>query len=53
MSDDDENSYGSRNSDNEEDTPITLKLNKKPPMKIASKVGNSGDDDEGDEDEGD
>ena len=48
---DDENSYGSHNSDNEEDTSITLKLNKKPPMKIGSKVGTSGDDVEIDDSE--
>jgi DNA-directed RNA polymerase I, II, and III subunit RPABC2 len=48
---DDENSYGSHNSDNEEDTSITLKLNKKPPMKSSSKIGNSGDDAEIDDSE--
>jgi DNA-directed RNA polymerase I, II, and III subunit RPABC2 len=45
---DDENSYGS---DNEEDTSITLKVNKKPPMKSSSKIGNSGDDAEIDDSE--
>ena len=52
---DDENSYGSDNSDNEEDTSITLKPNKNP-MKIASKVGKvkySGDDAEVDDSEPD
>ena len=52
---DDENSYGSDNSDNEEDTSISLKLNKTP-MKISSKVGKvkySGDDAEVDDSEPD